>query len=108
MSAMSVEDIDEGGTGEPVGRQGFPPSPLLINLPLISNAKCKGIDNLHFPENGRSLNSLATIKAIAMCKECDGMEACRNFALENNERFGIWGGTTPMNRRFLRKMLGYA
>lgn len=36
-------------------------------------------------------------------KPCPLLEQCREFALVNNERFGIWGGTTPEERIELRK-----
>ena len=34
---------------------------------------------------------------------CPLLEACLNFALVNNERYGVWGGTTPEERIQLRK-----
>lgn len=36
-------------------------------------------------------------------KPCPLLSACLDFALVNNERFGIWGGTTPEERIAIRK-----
>lgn len=35
---------------------------------------------------------------------CQIRDACLRFALVNNERFGVWGGTSEVDRRALRKM----
>lgn len=37
-------------------------------------------------------------------KECPLRAACLEFAVVNNERFGVWGGTTPDERREIRKV----
>ena len=34
---------------------------------------------------------------------CPLIDQCLEFALVNNERFGIWGGTTPEERITIRK-----
>lgn len=36
-------------------------------------------------------------------KLCPLLEQCLEFAMNNNERFGIWGGKTPEERAALRK-----
>jgi hypothetical protein len=36
-------------------------------------------------------------------RPCPLLESCLEFALVNNERWGIWGGTTPEERTKLRK-----
>lgn len=35
---------------------------------------------------------------------CPIREGCLLFALVNNERYGVWGGTSEIDRRALRKM----
>lgn len=48
--------------------------------------------------------------AIEFCNgDADGVicplrEACLGFALLNNERFGVWGGTSEQDRRLTRKI----
>lgn len=63
-------------------------------------AACKGFDpDLWFPEKGD--NRTAGI-AIAICNDCPVTAACLRYALDANERDGIWGGLTPMDRRHVR------
>lgn len=35
--------------------------------------------------------------------QCPLIEACLEFAMTNNERYGVWGGMTPEERAELRK-----
>lgn len=35
----------------------------------------------------------------AICAECSVMVACRDYAIEAREQWGVWGGTTPRERR---------
>jgi WhiB family redox-sensing transcriptional regulator len=39
--------------------------------------------------------------AKAICFACAVREKCLEFALAAGERFGIWGGMTPQERRYL-------
>lgn len=43
--------------------------------------------------------AIETAKAI--CDTCPFEQACLTVALRNNEQYGIWGGTTPLERRTL-------
>jgi WhiB family redox-sensing transcriptional regulator len=40
-------------------------------------------------------------EAKAVCFGCPVRETCLEFAIENGERFGVWGGLTPQERRWL-------
>ena len=51
-----------------------------------------------FPEKGGS-----TRDAKKVCLVCDVRQDCLEYALENDERFGIWGGLSERERRRLRK-----
>ena len=44
--------------------------------------------------------------AKAVCATCPVVAACRTYALVNDERFGIWGGLTERERRFIRAATG--
>jgi hypothetical protein len=44
----------------------------------------------------------ATQRAIAACHGCPAQGACLSYALAADERFGIWGGTLPDDRRAMR------
>jgi WhiB family redox-sensing transcriptional regulator len=52
-----------------------------------------------FPEKGGS-----TREAKRVCTGCEVRAECLEFALENDERFGIWGGLSERERRRLRLM----
>ena len=51
-----------------------------------------------FPEKGGS-----TREAKKICVGCEVRGECLEYALENDERFGIWGGLSERERRKLRK-----
>lgn len=44
-------------------------------------------------------------RAKALCGLCPVREECLSFALNNDEKFGIWGGTTERERRLLVRPL---
>jgi WhiB family redox-sensing transcriptional regulator len=54
-----------------------------------------------FPEKGGS-----TREAKRVCLSCDVRTECLEFALMNDERFGIWGGLSERERRRLKKAAG--
>lgn len=54
-----------------------------------------------FPEKGGS-----TREAKRICRACGVRDECLEFALRNDERFGIWGGLSERERRRLKKRLG--
>ena len=39
--------------------------------------------------------------AKLVCQECSVKDPCLEFAITAGERFGIWGGLTPQERRSL-------
>lgn len=40
-------------------------------------------------------------RAKAICKECEVRSECLTFALDTNERFGIWGGKSARERSLI-------
>ena len=50
------------------------------------------------PEKGGS-----TREAKKVCVGCDVRSECLEYALANDERFGIWGGLSERERRKLKK-----
>ena len=51
-----------------------------------------------FPEKGGS-----TREAKKVCVSCEVRVECLEYALANDERFGIWGGLSERERRKLQK-----
>jgi WhiB family redox-sensing transcriptional regulator len=43
-------------------------------------------------------------RAMAVCRACPVRPECLAFALTTRQHEGIWGGTTPFERRRLRRM----
>jgi WhiB family redox-sensing transcriptional regulator len=39
--------------------------------------------------------------AKAICRICPSLKPCLSFALATSQDLGIWGGTTPEERRLL-------
>jgi len=54
-----------------------------------------------FPEKGGS-----TRDAKRICTSCDVRGECLEYALNNDERFGIWGGLSDRERRKLKRRAG--
>jgi len=64
-----------------------------------SDSLCAQTDpEAFFPEKGGS-----TRDAKKICSSCEVRTRCLEYALENDERFGIWGGLSERERRKLRK-----
>ena len=64
-----------------------------------SDALCAQTDpEAFFPEKGGS-----TRDAKKICATCEVRAQCLEYALQNDERFGIWGGLSERERRKLRK-----
>jgi WhiB family transcriptional regulator, redox-sensing transcriptional regulator len=67
-------------------------------------ANCLGVDpDLFFPERGAS-----TREAKEVCRGCVVRGECLEYALENSEKFGIWGGMSERERRRLRRQRNIA
>lgn len=67
--------------------------------PWMDGASCASVDpELWFPENGRNPKD-----ARKICARCPVAAQCREYALTNNERFGIWGNTSERDRRKILK-----
>ncbi|MBI2051355.1 WhiB family transcriptional regulator [Candidatus Roizmanbacteria bacterium] len=61
--------------------------------------RCVGVDpEIFFPNSGDEVS-----QAKAICAECYVKVECLEYALKNNEKFGIWGGLTERERRRIRR-----
>ena len=64
-----------------------------------ADALCSQTDpEAFFPEKGGS-----TRDAKRICTQCTVRDECLEFALDNDERFGIWGGLSERERRKFRR-----
>uniref|UniRef100_UPI0034E28729 WhiB family transcriptional regulator n=1 Tax=Mycobacterium sp. OAE908 TaxID=2817899 RepID=UPI0034E28729 len=65
-------------------------------------ARCKGMPSSVFypPEDIVGISRRHYEDAAKrICLECPVLDPCRNHAVAAQERFGIWGATTPYDRR---------
>ena len=63
-------------------------------------ARCLEADpEAFFPEKGGS-----TQEAKRICAACPVRNECLEYALEHDERFGIWGGLSERERRRARRL----
>ena len=72
--------------------------PLLEPEPDLSwrdAAECQYVDpEAFFPEKGGSVR-----EAKRVCRSCEARVPCLEYALENDEKFGVWGGLSERERR---------
>lgn len=68
------------------------------------DAACKDTDpELFFPV-GTTGGALVQIEeAKVVCDQCAVRDACLEFAIETNQDWGIWGGTSEDERRDIRR-----
>ena len=103
MSSFSTSHLSllTGYADEPA----FEPAPALQwpaapagNESWRLDALCAETDpEAFFPEKGGS-----TREAKRVCVGCDVRSECLEYALSNDERFGIWGGLSERERRRIR------
>jgi WhiB family transcriptional regulator, redox-sensing transcriptional regulator len=67
-------------------------------------AKCREMNtSFFFYDFDAGNNDEWLVQAKAICESCEVMAECLSFALENGEVDGVWGGTTPAERRKMRR-----
>lgn len=67
----------------------------------MADAACHGIGDMFYVETHAD-ESLA-LAAKRVCALCPVRLECLSYALERNERWGIWGGATATERMKMRK-----
>lgn len=68
-----------------------------------AQAACSGYPNtLFFPTSDLGDDGVVA-RAKAVCAVCPVIEDCLEYALETNQRAGIWGGTSEQERKSLRR-----
>ncbi|HRN30012.1 MAG TPA: WhiB family transcriptional regulator [Terrimesophilobacter sp.] len=93
---LGVPGVRSPGTQSPGSRSDVDDDGVLA---WQSDALCAQTDpEAFFPEKGGS-----TRDAKRICASCEVKAQCLEYALQNDERFGIWGGLSERERRKLRK-----
>ena len=90
---------DEGPRLPQFGREDELGGKVLRALAWQKRALCRGTDpDAFFPEQGGS-----TREAKRVCGGCEVRLDCLKYALEYDERFGIWGGLGERERRKIKR-----
>jgi hypothetical protein len=63
---------------------------------------CRTGDAAAWWPDARHVHSPPTRAALEGCRRCPAAGPCLAYAMAADERYGIWGGTTPDDRRALR------
>jgi WhiB family transcriptional regulator, redox-sensing transcriptional regulator len=68
------------------------------------DAACRHEDpDLFFPIGSSGPTLMQTEQAKAVCHRCSVREECLRWALDTEQFIGVWGGTSEMERRALRR-----
>lgn len=72
---------------------------------FVEEAACRGAgpDLFFLNEDERGANHIKLAEARTVCFTCKVQKECLDFAVENNIKSGIWAGTTPLQRKALRR-----
>ena len=68
-----------------------------------SQASCRSIDDSIFFGAGTSPSNLS--RARVMCSSCPSMKDCLSHALTQPEDYGVWAGTSVLDRGNMRGLL---
>ena len=73
------------------------------------NLMCQQAPDLYFVDDAdeKSGNYAKQLNAVKKgCNACPIQRQCAGYAIAAGEEWGIWGGTSPNERRAIRKRLG--
>jgi WhiB family transcriptional regulator, redox-sensing transcriptional regulator len=69
-----------------------------------SAGACLSADpDLFFPISTTGTGVAQVREAQMICARCEVQRECLEFALSTGETYGVWGGTTPEQRRRVRR-----
>ena len=75
---------------------------LFRSLSEAGPVACETGDVAAWWPDSRHLHAPSTNVAIAACRRCPAAEPCLSYAMAADERYGIWGGALPAERRRMR------
>lgn len=74
----------------------------LESVPFDGTQACKSVDpEMFFPEDYD--DRAAVLQAKAICQSCPLTSACLVYAIKDSSLEGIWGATTPNERKNMRR-----
>jgi len=73
-----------------------------LNLNWMQRANCRGTDpEVFFPDGGGSVS-----QAKKICGRCDVIQECREYAVDEPEEYGVWGGMSQQQLGRIRRARG--
>ena len=76
----------------------------------VGEVPCASAPDVFFPDYADAplLYTSFTNSAKRLCQECPIISECLSYALEAREEYGVWGGTSPADRKAMlrRERLG--
>ena len=70
----------------------------------IRKLPCRGESDLFIADDGDDEELSKYAFAKTLCAACPIAAQCLEYALRNNEPYGVWGGMTRLDRQKLRKL----
>lgn len=72
----------------------------------VEQGNCRSYDpEIFFPVSATGVGRIDTEQALSICRSCTVRPECLRWALRVGEAHGVWGGTTPEQRRYMRREL---
>lgn len=96
--------LDHGWDSETARPIAQPPRPVAtwgaMFPAFMADAVCGQTDpDAFFPESGANVR-----EAKRLCNlVCEVREECLTWALDNDQRWGVWGGTSPQERKRMKR-----
>jgi len=70
-----------------------------VNQPWHVAAACLGLNTEMFYPYRTDIEGVEQVRPI--CMRCPVRQQCLQFAIDNDERFGVWGGMSAIERNQL-------
>lgn len=73
---------------------------FLKRIQDVGGVPCEKAPEIFYPEDfpNQNVRRIAEAAAKRICNECAIKNDCLAYAIESNQRFGIWAGTLPSER----------
>jgi WhiB family redox-sensing transcriptional regulator len=66
---------------------------------------CHSAPDIYFVDEEVPGFLVLTKYAKSLCEECPVRNLCADYAITNVENFGVWGGTSPADRKAIRRRI---
>ena len=79
---------------------------LLDAIDIVGEVPCHSAPDLYSVDEEVPGYLRLMSYARELCHGCPVVELCGEYAVTNDERFGVWGGMSPPERRAIRRSRG--